>query len=79
MSNAIPSKADHEIAVKAQALENACLAVADAARELEQIEGVRVKEGVVVTLESWRDLQDALAAWRKATDAMLIADRAAGA
>jgi hypothetical protein len=54
-------------------VEMAQLAVADAAKDLDPVRGVRVQTGVVVTLESWRELQDALAEWRTATEAFLLA------
>jgi len=59
-------------------LENAVNAVATAAQLLTQIPGVRVKEGVVVPLEEWRELQDALGEWRAATQHFLSMVKAAG-
>jgi hypothetical protein len=54
-------------------LENAVNAVATAAQCLTQLRDVRVKEGVVVALEDWRELQEALGEWRAATQHFLSA------
>ena len=58
-------------------LENAQGTVATCAQLLTQIPGIRVKEGVVVDLGEWRELQDALAEWRAATQDFLATVKAA--
>jgi hypothetical protein len=59
-------------------LEDAVSAVATAAQCLQQIEGVRIKEGALVDLEDWKELQEALAEWRAATQHFLATALEAG-
>jgi len=53
--------------------------VATAAQCLTQIPGIRVKEGVVVYLDGWKALQDALGEWRSASQGLLDASTRASA
>jgi len=56
-------------------LDWAVINVARSADLLTELRHIRVKEGVVVNLSDWRELQDALGEWRAATHAFLEAVR----
>jgi DNA-binding transcriptional regulator YhcF (GntR family) len=57
----------------ARELDNAVICVARAADDLEQVNTFAASRtvGVVVTRESWEELQTALVAWRRSTQRLL--------
>jgi hypothetical protein len=62
---------------KTKRLEQAHNGVADAAHHLSEIQGIRVKEGVLIELEGWKALQEALSEWRSASQDLLDKPQAA--
>jgi hypothetical protein len=69
----MPASDDAVVEAAKRRLDDAVHGVATAAQMLTQLPDIRVKEGVVVALEDWRDLQDALGEWRAATQHFLSA------